>query len=268
MPRLLPPFMQEDRSLSWLYHFLARNVRWGSNPHTLMTYTLWVTLIAISSTLIVLWLGWTSGTSAGVYLVITTGALFFMVVDIAAITFGLSATSNPAVQSEILLTTTIDPKLYVQSLWQVAQTQTWRVLIVMQAIRIVLVCLAIIMSFWVVVLAVFFTLGGALVLIILALSEPIWRLQAMTAIGVLAGIQGKNPIMRWIIAQSLMLSMWVLHAVIALVLYGVIQISDETLMACVATFVLPPITILIRWGQFTLRDWCLQRATIQYARIT
>ena len=268
MPGLLPPFMRRN-AYSWLYTYLAKRIRWGSTPTLLEQYALIVSLLAIVLTGILLGISWLNDLEEGFWLVAGVGVLLFVIVDIASVAFGITMTQSQSVNRDLIRLSPITPAHFVESMWQAAQTQTWRILVVMQAIRLTLLIVGGILAVPMLVFIVAFTFGGGLLWIaswlFLIVSEPIWRLQAMTAIGIYSGIGGESTTTRWLTGLGLMVAVWLAQGAIALIPIGITRSGGDTGILFWLTIILPAMTFAIRWSQLRIRDLCLGRAGVLFA---
>lgn len=261
MPRLLPPFLRSYEG-SWLYRFFVRDVLWANTWNNLDRYSSFVTLGTVVFTLVWLGTSYISGWVAGVWLIIGAAFFLFVPVDFAAIYFGIVSANERASQLDLLRLASVRSEYLVEALHQAAQTRTWRFLIVMQAIRATLMLTACILAFILGIIGIVF-FG------VLLFAEPIWRLQMMTAIGLMAGIRGQTTSAQWGTALSLMFGVWVAHGllvVIPLLLARALPEDSDAWLA-LTCMVLPAVpvvaTFIVMWGHTHLCDWCL-RATIRY----
>ena len=263
MQQILPSFMR-NRNLSWLYRFHARSVRWGNTPFALERYSYRASIITVVITLSLLIVSRQTLYMPGFYVTVAAAVILFMVVDIASITFALSLTTPQQTQRDLLHITTIPPQLYVEARWQLVQTRTWRLLIVMQAIRLSLAIFLFIYGFWFIIFTVLSTFGAGILLFVLALAEPFWRVQSISAVGVYADAVGRTPRVRWLIGIGMMLAVWFIVTVLLLIPLFVLRFNAVGSPPVYFIFALPLITYLIRRLHITLRGWCLNRAMLQF----
>lgn len=275
-PGLLPPFLRgallplflrgvfwRGEKPGWLYAFMVRRVLWGNTPAALSSYAWIVSLVSVGLTAGGLLLFMQARWELGVWLILAVAGLLFTVVDFAAVAFGIVTAQAHDAQFDLLRMTPIGAGLLVNAMHQTAQTRTWRVLVVMQAMRLAVLALAFTLGISIVVLAVLFT-GGVwmLPMLLLVVSEPLWRLEMITALGVMAGIRGHSTAERWGVGLGGMLAVWVAQGMLAVLpLVGLGMIDDAWVGAMIwITVTLTAVTAVIWAGQRLLRDLWLRIA--------
>lgn len=267
MPGLLPPFLRRlyGTEPDWLYRYLSRNVRWGQTRTHLANMSLSLSIITIAITVILGLFSWLFRSSIGVWLLSGFVGFSFIIVDIASIAFAIIGMRSGKEHLDLLTLSHIQPIYFIKAQHQVAQTRTWRILIVMQALRSTLVIIAFTFGIMLIVVTVIFTFGGGLLwiaaLVVLALWEPIWRLQMMTAFGVMVASFQRNAIITWMSGLALMFGTWIAHGILGIIPFWILREGNDTDLLIMMTLALPIIAGVIWYGQHRLRDMCLKIAT-------
>jgi hypothetical protein len=272
MPGLLPPFLRIGKT-TWLYDFLVRNVRWGNDATTLRNYSAKVYGIVGLASFIVLFLLTRQLNRVygfqGIYIPLAIVTLPFIVIDVTSIWFGVQASQLMRDELELVTLAPFEPKEVIEAQSRLAQTRTWRLLVVMQAVRgaFLIVTLLLGIYFWMLVIPL--TFCGFLAVIPLALFEPIWRLEMMTAIGVMAGTRHAHKRAQlW--GFGLMFAVWLGQGFLGLIPIFMVRwffvFSEEDITGLPQIGVsLVFITIVIYFGQRFIREKCLQSAALHLA---
>ena len=269
MPGLLPPFLRHLTQNDWLYYWLVRNIAFAATVKRFHNFALQVTMGVIFATLAALALSWLTRWPAGYWLVVGAAVLLFVVVDFASIFFGVTSARSQSTQVDLLRMSPLPPERFIEAVHQLAQAQAWRVLLIMQGMRFALLAALFTVGIMAVGVVVIFTFGaGALwvvILLALLLGEPVWRLQALTAIGIMAGMRMSDRGTAWGTALGLMLAAWVVQGLVALAPIFVARIfidGGSIFFVVPLTIVLITMTWSIRTAQHWLRDVCLRRAAV------
>ncbi len=266
MPGLLPPFLRDTGRNLWLYRWLARNVAGARSVNHLETNMGMLSVAVGLFTIVALLSSWSAGWETGFALVIGAAGLLFIIVDFASVFFGVAVARSQSAQLDLLRMTPLKPLFFVESLHQVAQVQTWRVFVIMQSIRLILVAAMFTVGIMATFVMIVFTFGAGLVwvvvLLALLLGEPIWRLQMMTAIGVMAGLRATSSGAAWGTGLGLMFAVWIGQGMLGTLPFIIMRASamDTFWFIVPLTLVLVAMTWAIWWGQRQLRNFCLELA--------
>ncbi|MEM6530348.1 MAG: hypothetical protein AAF653_18760 [Chloroflexota bacterium] len=266
MPGLLPPFLRGDVEPHWLYVRWVRGVPWARTIDRFKSYSIYVTVITM---VIVVGGGITAYNSgaeeATAIIILGVAGFAFIIVDFASVLFGIATAREHISKFDLLRMSPLPPELLTKTLYQVAQTRSWRVLVVMQAIRFSVIVISVIFSYRLGGLIVFLLAG---IVFVFALWEPVWRIQLTTAIGVMAGVAVDGVTSQWGMGFGLLMLLWVAQGIVGLIPFAMIFLPgfDGTGVNVFFFWVwfagTPPLMAWgIRYAQRRICHYCLARTS-------
>ncbi|MEL6270681.1 MAG: hypothetical protein AAFV33_13255 [Chloroflexota bacterium] len=272
MPGFLPPFLRGDLKPHWLYARWVRSVPWANTTQRLQNYAVFVSIATVVLVATGGLMGYGSGAEgATITIVLAIAGFMFIIVDFASVLFGIATAREHISKFDLLRMSPIPPELLTETLQQVALTRAWRVLVVMQAIRMAIVTGVFTFGIMLVVFMAVITFGAGAIwivsLVALALGEPVWRIKLTTALGVMAGVTVEGTTSQWGIGFGMLLLLWLAQGIVALLPFAILLLpvvtdNDGAIPFFLwLTITLPLMTWGIRRVQHRVCDYCLARVS-------
>jgi hypothetical protein len=213
LERAIPRIAHHDP----LFRYEIRRVRWAQTQDQLTNYSvlvLWL-IPALVLSLWILLLGSATGNYARdtfIALLLILGIGANLLLDMVSLTASLQSVGSDmqAGRWDVLRLTDLNSEQFVTAKYALTQVRTWRVVALVMSLRISLIAfLAIRLE----LLPALLVLAGYALVYVL---EPLWRMRALTALGVAIATRLRNTIYALVAGLAATLVLWVAQAIFVL----------------------------------------------------
>ena len=281
-----------------LFNVESRREEWGSTGRSLVSYSR-LSLLGVGGALLLIWLllglsdQWQDASVDFTALMFGLSLLAGMVLDFASLAATLQSINSETSSGrwDLLRLTSLSDSEIVAAKHGLAQIQTWRLMGLIVALRLTVSVMIFLTAFIVLfhlrplnflaaIDVVFLALGYGWIAILLGalyVIEPIWRMRAVTALGVALSSATRFPAINVLIAGILMLVFWIVQIVLIAGLLYVLNSFFSSLTAAdlaVDQYSLYPALFLlgllvpIVYGLYSVvQAWSLHRAEDWLSRL-
>ncbi len=278
-----------------LFQSEISRAHWGSSARSLVSYT-WRSLVSICIGLILIWLPLSSSTAFSLdftALLFVISILAAPLLDYVCMSAAVSSISDEisAGRWTLMRLTALSDSQIVAAKHGIAQIRTWRLMNLIVALRAAVALMAALtfvealyrvrpIDLIAAIDIVFLAMGYGWIALILALiyvMEPYWRMGALTALGVAISSRVRQSAVAIIVASFVVLLLWLTQALIG-VLYMLELVSllppliqldptrDQTSLWSLLFFL--GLLIPVIYGFYALlQSWCLRHAEIWIAQV-